>query len=334
MLVLIIGITGNVGSKLISPLKEHGAQVRGLARNKSKLAPEKVQALESFHEMEAWYDVPAIKKALTGVDAVICAYGPVPELVLDAQLLLVRLMEEQGITVSPCPAVILRTAQIGKAAYADFIRAQRFVPSAWNLDWSALEFGDIVYYDLFLAFQRQLAMSSRIKPMYIFIGFFAETFFSLSGHGVFDPSTHGVWDSAAGKPRAEFWGTGDEKWQITTEQDTADFTAALICDKSREGAVYRYCSWEYSIKEIAAIYEKAKGIPVELQRLGSLEDLVVTAQKSQQELGLSRFWEWMGYTYQIHQLGGKTMMKVLDDKLYPDLERTKLEDFLRRHPEI
>ncbi|OAP64917.1 hypothetical protein AYL99_00889 [Fonsecaea erecta] len=308
MLVLVVGITGNVGSKLIAPLKQHGAQVRGLARHKSKLAPEKLQALESFHDMEAWYDVPAIKKALNGVDAVICAYGPIPELVLDAQLLLVRLMDEQGIT--------------------------RFVPSAWNLDWSLLSFGDIVYYDLFLAFQRQIAMSSRIKPMYIFIGFFAETFFSLDGHGVFNPSTHGVWDSAGGNPRAEFWGTGDEKWQITTEQDTADFTAALICDLSRESAVYRYCSWEYNIKEIAAIYEKAKGIPVKLERLGSLQDLAVTAQKSQQELGLSRFWEWMGYTYQIHQLSGKTMMNVLDDKLYPDLKRTKLEDFLKQHPEI
>ncbi|KIY01787.1 uncharacterized protein Z520_01925 [Fonsecaea multimorphosa CBS 102226] len=314
MLVLIIGITGNVGSKLIHPLIQHGAQVRGLARHKSKLAPEKVEALESFHEMEAWYDVPAIKKALKGVDAVICAYGPVPELVLDAQLLLVRLMEEEGIT--------------------------RFVPSAWNLDWSILSWGDIVYYDLFLAFQRQLAMSSRIKPMYIFIGFFAETFFSLAGHGVFNPSTHGVWDSgsvAAGEaaPRAEFWGTGDEKWQITTEQDTADFTARLITDRSKEdGGVYRYCSWEYSIKEIAEIYEKERGVGVKLERLGSLEDLMVTAQKSQRELGLGRFWEWMGYTYQIHQLGGKMMMKTLDDGLYLDLKRTKLEDFLREHQEI
>ncbi|KAH0834529.1 putative NAD dependent epimerase/dehydratase [Fonsecaea pedrosoi] len=308
MLVLIVGITGNVGSKLITPLQEHGAQVRGLARNRSKLAPDKAQALESFHEMEAWYDVPAIKKALLGVDAVICAYGPVPELVLDAQLLLVRLMEEQGIT--------------------------RFVPSAWNLDWSILSFGDIVYYDLFLAFKRQLAMSSRIEPMYIFVGFLAETFFSLPGHGVFDPSTHGVWDPAAGSPRAEYWGTGDEKWQITTEQDAADFTAALVCDPSREGAVYKYCSWEYSIKQIAAIYQEEKGIPVKLNRLGSLQDLAVTAEKSQQELGLARFWEWMGYTYQICQLGGKTMMKALDNKLYPDLKHTTLEDFLKQHPEI
>jgi uncharacterized protein YbjT (DUF2867 family) len=100
MLILIVGVTGNIGQKLIEPLRQRGAQVRGLARHKSKMAPEKLQALESFHDMEAWHDVPAIRKALEGVDTVICAYGPLPELVLDGQLLLVRLMEEQGISVS------------------------------------------------------------------------------------------------------------------------------------------------------------------------------------------------------------------------------------------
>ena len=100
MLVLIVGVTGNIGQKLIEPIRKRGVQVRGLARNKSKMDPERLDTLESFHGMEAWHDVAAIKKALIGVDAVICAYGPVPELVLEGQLLLVRLMEEQGIKVS------------------------------------------------------------------------------------------------------------------------------------------------------------------------------------------------------------------------------------------
>ncbi|OCT44374.1 putative NAD dependent epimerase/dehydratase [Cladophialophora carrionii] len=308
MLILIVGVTGNIGQKLIEPLRQRGAQVRGLARHKSKMAPGKLQLLESFHDMEAWHDVPAIRKALQGVDAVICAYGPVPELVLEGQLLLVRLMEEQGIS--------------------------RFMPSAWNLDWTALDWGDIVYYDLFLATQRQLAMSSTIKPFYIFIGFFAETFFSLPGHGVFNPATHGVWDSNNGAPKAEYWGTGDEKWQITTEQEAAEFTAALICDEAREPGVYRYCSWEYSIKEIAAIYEKEKGSAVRLECQGTAEDLKKTAAASQQELGLSRFWLWMGYTYQIHQMSQKTMMSKLDNKLYPDVKSIGLGEFLRMHPEI
>ena len=139
-------------------------------------------------------------------------------------------------------------------------------------------------------------MSSTIEPIYIFIGFFAETFFSLPGHGIFNPSTHGVWDSNNGAPKAEFWGTGDEKWQITTEQEAAEFTAALLCDQSRKPGVYRYCTWEYSIKQIAAIYERAKDVEVRLEHRGTLEDLKAVAAADQQKLGLSRFWAWMGYT--------------------------------------
>lgn len=102
MLILIAGVTGNVGSKLISPLAQRGARVRGFARNQSKLSSEQLETLESFHSIDSWYDVPAIQKSLKGVDAVICAYGPDPQLALEAQMLLVRLSEEAGITVSPC----------------------------------------------------------------------------------------------------------------------------------------------------------------------------------------------------------------------------------------
>ena len=102
MLILIAGITGNIGLKLIASLTQRGQQVRGLARNKSKLSNGQLQSLESFHEMKTWYDVEAIKTALKGVDAVICAYGPNPMLALEAEMLLVRLMEEEGVTVM-CP---------------------------------------------------------------------------------------------------------------------------------------------------------------------------------------------------------------------------------------
>ena len=177
-------------------------------------------------------------------------------------------------------------------------------------------------------------MSSTIEPLYVFIGFFAETFFSLPGHGVFTPATHGVWDSNNGAPRVEFWGTGDEKWQITTEQEAAEFTAALACDRSRQSGVYRYCSWECSIKEITASYEGEKGVTVRLEPQGTLDELKTLAAANQQKLGLSKFWEWMGYTYQIHSMSGKTQMTTLDNHLYPEMKKTSLGQFFRQHPHI
>lgn len=100
MLILIAGITGNIGSKLIAPLRARGQRVRGMGRNKSKLSDEQVNSLESFHTVNSWYDAENMKQALKGADAVICAYAPQPVLALEAQLFLVRMMEEEGITVS------------------------------------------------------------------------------------------------------------------------------------------------------------------------------------------------------------------------------------------
>lgn len=99
MSVLIAGITGNIGQKLIEPLRNRGQEIRGLGRNKDKLLSSQLEKLESFHTIKTWHDMEAIRRALKGVDAVICTYAPHPTLALEAQLLLLRLMEEEGVTV-------------------------------------------------------------------------------------------------------------------------------------------------------------------------------------------------------------------------------------------
>ena len=197
-----------------------------------------------------------------------------------------------------------------------------------------LSWGDVPYYDTFLALKRQLELTSKIKPFYVFVGILAETFFSVPGHGGFAPSSHGVWDPISGAPKAEVWGTGDEKWQVTTEQNTAEFTAELACDLSQEHGVYRFCSCEATIKEIATIYEKERGCAVTLEYKGSTDELKKVADQTQQDLGLARFWEWMGYYYQLNQLNGKSMMHKLDNGRYPNVKAVGLVEFLKQNPEI
>lgn len=211
---------------------------------------------------------------------------------------------------------------------------QRFVPSSWNLDWSVLSWGDVPYYDVFLSLKRQLEICSTVKPLYIFVGILAEAFFSVPGHGGFSPSSHGVWDPITGAPRAEVWGTGREKWQLTTEQDTADFTAELVLDLTQESGVYRFCGIELSIQDIAATYERMRQTKVTLVPQGSLAELKQLADQTQHTLGISRFWEWMGFYYQYNVLSGKVFMKELHNGLYPKVKATDLEAFLRQWPEV
>ncbi|GAD99204.1 hypothetical protein NECHADRAFT_52412 [Paecilomyces variotii No. 5] len=306
MLVLIVGISGNLGLKLADALIRRGHQVRGASRSKSSIPESDLARLESFHQTKTWYDTETLRQAVRGVDTVVCTYAPLPYLALEAELLLVRIMEEEGVT--------------------------RFVPSAWNMDWSQLQWGQVPYYDVFLALKRQLELSSTVKPLYIFVGMLCEVFFSVPGHGHFVPENKGVWNPAS--KSALVWGSGHEKWQMTTEHDTAEFTAEVIQDMSNETGIYRFCSFEKSTREMAEAYEKARGVRVTIDTAGSLDELKVAAANAVEQVGPQRYWEWMGYFYQIYQLDGTFHMRKLDNDRYTAVNTTSMERVLELNPEI
>jgi putative NADH-flavin reductase len=93
MLVLIAGITGSLGQRLANVAISKGLSVRGLGRNPNNLSPKLSRKLESFIKSDSYYDIQALEKAVTGVDAVINAYAPHPVLDLDGHLLLPRAAE-------------------------------------------------------------------------------------------------------------------------------------------------------------------------------------------------------------------------------------------------
>ncbi|UPK90532.1 hypothetical protein LCI18_001467 [Fusarium solani-melongenae] len=157
MLVLIAGISGNMGTRLARAATSRGLSVRGLGRDASKV-PEDVK-LESFVTSTSYYDIPAIEKAVQGVDSIICAYMSTDVLILDGQLILLRAAERAGVKI--------------------------FFPASWNNDWTKNKFGDFEHYDTYIAFQHQAALTSPIKPVYIFNGFFESLLFTVFGPGGF-----------------------------------------------------------------------------------------------------------------------------------------------------
>lgn len=141
MLVLVAGATGNIGKHLIDSVADRGHQVRALGRNPSKLPQEKLKRLESFVSSKAYYDVDALDYACTGVDAVIIAYGPLPELQLEGQLMLIRATERAGVT--------------------------RVIAASWTYDWSNMPLGLHESLDPYISLRNQVELSSTIKPIYI-----------------------------------------------------------------------------------------------------------------------------------------------------------------------
>lgn len=99
MLILIAGITGLTGLPCARAALKVGHQVRGLSRNPDKLPKDVYDQLEGFVKMDSIYDIPALDRAVKGVDAIISGMNSAPECLVEGQLLLLRAAERAGVKV-------------------------------------------------------------------------------------------------------------------------------------------------------------------------------------------------------------------------------------------
>lgn len=306
MLVLVAGVTGNIGQKLVQSLTLRGHQVRGLGRNASKLSQHTAAQLERFETSSSYYDIQALNCACQGVDAVICAYGMDPRLQLEGQLLLLRAAERAGI--------------------------KTFVAASWNGDWSKLELGKHEAYDAYVSFKHQVEMTSEIKPIYMYTGIFAETLFSVSGHGHIGPDMPLAWNQQA--KSFSIWGTGHTIWYLTTEQDAAEFTAEVIQrDDAAQGGFWNVCSGAHSLRQVAQVYEQERGVKVTLDFRGSIDDLRAYALSARSNGDKRNYHLYTGLFYQLYASDGTLNFPKLDNDKLP-ITPTSLTEFLAQNSYI
>jgi len=212
MLILIAGISGNLGQHLAASALSRGHSVRGLGRSIARMPSKLLSQVESFVPISSYtLDISALDQACRGVDAVICTYSYMTlVLPLDAQLLLLHAAERA--------------------------RVKRFHAMSWNLDWTQMELGEFPGYDPYIMFKRHAELTSEIKCLYTFVGEFAETFFTTGGYEVLKEREASPWDRE--KKAFNVIGTGEEVMEWTTLGDAAEFTVELLTsDRAEDGGV-------------------------------------------------------------------------------------------------
>ncbi|KAL2690047.1 hypothetical protein Neosp_004115 [[Neocosmospora] mangrovei] len=252
MLVLIVGVTGDLGQRLANAAIARGVQVRGLGRNPSKLPSTLLEKLESFVQSENYYDIPAIEEGLTGVDAVICAYSTDPTLYLDGSLLLLRAAERKGVNI--------------------------FVAPTWNSNWTKITYGDFPIYNSLMAFADHAAMTSSIRPVYFINGAFAEYTF-VPDQGPLRNNGESL--------EYHYWGdVHEQKTPWTAMDDAAAWTIeVLLTDqgvKSGKGGYFKFYSGVNSAIELASIYERVAGKKIKFICDGTAEDLDKKLEKAKE----------------------------------------------------
>lgn len=275
MLVLIAGITGSLGQRLAQEALSRGQSVRGLGRDSNKLPPQILERLESYVQSSSYYDISALETAVDGVDAIICAYAPQPELDMEGQLLLLRAAERANI--------------------------KTFIAQSWNNDWTEIKYGDLEPYDIHIAFYRHVEMTSSIKPVYLFTGAFADLLYTPFGPGGFDTS--------GPTPKLCYWADGNtKKYPWTTQDDAAAFTIKVLLNgagvREGHGGLFSFYSGLHTIQEFAAAYAKVSGSMVEVVSKGTAEDLEAELVKQCRTKHPSKYFEWVPLAFALLSIRG------------------------------
>ena len=219
----------------------------------------------------------------------------------------------------------------------------RYIASDWSLDFRGLKLGDHPAKDPMKHVQAYLEKKEgegKIKGVHVLNGAFMEV----------------VWASFLGYVDAEkgtfrYFGTGDEKLEMTTYEDAARFTAEVAVDPNANGFLKGGCSLELagsrhvlvidlcdilvlgdrkSVKELAQLYEKRYGVKPEIQQMGSLDELYEKMQIAFKNAPQNPF-IWMGMFYQFYMQNGSTQLGELDNTRYLVVKPVNVEEFLKGH---
>ncbi|KAH7354200.1 hypothetical protein B0T11DRAFT_125264 [Plectosphaerella cucumerina] len=300
MLILIYGVTGMCGQALARAALEAGHQVRGSGRTPDKLDKDLAGRLESFVKTESIYDIPALDRAVAGVEAVISAVAPVPEAILEGQLLLLRAAERAGVKI--------------------------FHGASWNFDWKRISLGDVEIYDPLISFWNHARLTSTITPLYAFTGVILE-YMMLHGPGANPISKT---DKTLG-----YAGTGDEECAYITVADLAAYTIHAVSapDAETRGSYYVE-SFRCSHRQLATTYAEARGVELEMKCLGTLEGFEGMLKGARATIPPKRFMEYNGLAFMVQLLKGNLDYEPVDSKQWGHIKQTTLREWLDAHPDI
>lgn len=283
-LIVVAGGAGKLGRLLVqSLLAQPGVRVRVLVRDPAKpdvaaLAGDRVE-LVAFDAVSAGDAARA--DAVRGAFAVVSALQGGPDVIIDAQLALLRAAKAAG--------------------------ARRFIPSDYSYDVFSLPEGINVNSDWRRALG-QLAskeITESFEVVHVLQGIFTDAYV-LGFLGMFD----------AQKGVVRYWGDGKTPIDWTTWEDTARFTAAAALDDGSVPERLFVSGDRMDVLTFAKTWEAARGEPLTLERLGSLEDLERETKRRLAEEPQNMF-GWLPLMYARGVFGGQALLGPSHNSRYP-----------------
>ena len=285
--VLLAGATGMLGARIAEHLLEdEDVALRLLVRPATLADPGKRAGLDALVERGAELvegdvtDPSSLDRATGGVDVVVSAVQGGREVVVDGQVALAHAAVRNGV--------------------------RRILPSDFALDVFKATPGELFPFDLRREADEEIA-SMEIERIHVLTGAFLDTL--ATGGGIVD------FDDEAGV--TSFWGTGEERFEATTIDDTARYAARVAVDASVPSGKFAVAGQKLSYGDIVSAVEREAGRSYERRSLGTTDDLRAWIE-TQREAG--EMMAAMYGTYQLYMLTGQTALDDLQNDRYPDIE--------------
>ncbi|CAN9441831.1 unnamed protein product [Alternaria alternata] len=285
--VAIAGISSRLALLVTKALlKRPDVYIRGSCRDINKL-PDELRASSRMALIQSGpYDKENLRALIGGSDVVMCAYFADDETMLSAQRLLIDLCAEEGIT--------------------------RYIASDYTGDYRNLDWGDLAIKEPMKHIAAYVEEKEGVEGTHILVGLFMETF--LDYFGVVDKE---------GK-KMSYWGSGDEKWDLTSYETAAEYIAAVALDPAATG-FFKFRGERKSARELAADVESVHGINLTMESRGFLTNLEAKLDRKGNAENILD-----ASVYFI--LSGKTGLgEDVDNGRYPEVTPERFSDFLRRY---
>ncbi|CAA9287653.1 MAG: Isoflavone reductase homolog P3, partial [uncultured Adhaeribacter sp.] len=289
-LIILAGVTGDLGGRIARFLLQRGARVRAIVRPGSA-ANNTIIALRRKGLLVAevdFNDIPALTKACAGGSCVVSALSGLREVIVEAQTSLLTAAVAAGVP--------------------------RFIPSDFAIDFTQLARGTNRNLDLRQEFKEKLDQAP-IAATSILNGMFTDL---LTGEApvVLFPVK-----------RVIYWGNANQPLDFTTIENTAAFTAAAALDPTTPRYL-RVAGDVLSARGLQAAASKATGQKFRRLRVGSLGMLNAlikitrTVSPAKEEV----FPPWQGMQYLRDMLSGNAKLTPLDNNRYPEIKWTTVQE--------
>lgn len=239
--VLVVGSTGMLGTKIVNALLDKGeTEVKAMIRPGSYDKDDNRQDIDNMKAKGAIMVEGDLMKPDTllpiceGVDVIVSAVGN-NQVTVPGQKNAIDAAKKQGV--------------------------KRFIPSDFSVDYRKLDYGDNDNLDMRKEVLEYL-QASGLEYTLILNGAFMDIIptpfmpqFDLE-NGIF-----------------KYWGDGETLVDMTTTDDTAKYTAEAVSDSKLANTALEVAGEVLTMKQLKTSYEEATGKKLEVQHMGSVEEL-------------------------------------------------------------